>query len=121
MDEQIALSRDQVREIDRKAIEDYGIPGMVLMENASRAVAEAARQRLSELVNPRAAIVAGTGNNAGDGFAVARHLHNAGVKVTVLLAGEPTRISGDARTNLEIIKQMHLDLLLFLLHFCMTN
>ena len=106
----MALSRDQVREIDRKAIEDYGIPGMVLMENASRAVAETARQRLTEVVEPRVAIVAGTGNNAGDGFAAARHLHNAGLKVTVLLVGEPARISGDAKTNLDIISRMRLDI-----------
>ena len=109
-DKQIVLSRDEMRGIDRRAIEDYGIPGMVLMENASRAVAEAAKQRLAGLTEPRVAIVAGSGNNGGDGFAVARHLHNAGIKVIVLLAGDPGKISGDAKTNLEIISQMRLEL-----------
>ena len=110
MGEQITLSRDQVRQIDRKAIEDYGIPGIVLMENASRAVAEAVRQQLSGSASPRIVIVAGTGNNAGDGFAVARHLHNMGLRLVVILAGETSRISGDAGTNLQIIRRMHLDL-----------
>ena len=110
MDDEIVLSRDQVREIDRRAIEDYGIPGIVLMENASRAVAQAALRQLSQLRDPQVAIVAGTGNNAGDGFAVARHLHNAGIKLTVLLAGDPARISGDAKTNLDVIRRMNLNL-----------
>ncbi|NIA06043.1 MAG: NAD(P)H-hydrate epimerase [Actinobacteria bacterium] len=110
MDKERTLSRDQVREVDRRAIADFGIPGIVLMENASRAVADFARRRLSGLTNPRVTIVAGTGNNAGDGFAVARHLHNAELPVVVFLAGDPARISGDARTNLEIIQRMQLDI-----------
>ena len=110
MDGQFTLSRAQVREIDRKAIEDYGIPGIVLMENASRAAAEVVRRRLSSQANPRIVIVAGTGNNAGDGFAAARHLHNAGLKVVVLMAGEPARIVGDAKINLDIIRRMQLDI-----------
>jgi NAD(P)H-hydrate epimerase len=104
------LSRDQVREVDRRAIADYGIAGIVLMENASRAVADFARRRLSSLVNPRVLIVTGTGNNAGDGFAVARHLHNANLPVVVLLVGHPDRITSDARTNLDIIRKMQLDI-----------
>ena len=110
MEKQRTLSRAQVREVDRRAIEDYGIPGIVLMENASRAVADFARRQLSSLVNPQVAIVAGTGNNAGDGFAVARHLHNAPLPVVVFLAGDPARIAGDARTNLDIIRKMQLDI-----------
>ena len=110
MDKERTLSRDQVREVDRRAIQDYGIPGIVLMENASRAVADFARRRLSSLVNPRVVVVTGTGNNAGDGFAVARLLHNAQLPVVVFLAGDPARITGDARTNLEIIQRMQLDI-----------
>ena len=110
MDKQRTLSRAQVREIDRKAIQDYGIPGIVLMENASRAVADLAHRRLSGLERPRVAIVTGTGNNAGDGFAVARHLHNARFTVVVLLAGDPARIAGDAKINLDIIRRMQLDI-----------
>ncbi|MCK4850389.1 MAG: NAD(P)H-hydrate epimerase [Phycisphaerae bacterium] len=108
MAQELILSRDQVREVDRRAIDDYGIPGIVLMENASRGLAQVARQKLGHSVNPRVAIVTGTGNNAGDGFAVARHLHNAQCQPVVLIAGAERRIAGDARTNLEIIKRMSL-------------
>ena len=109
MSQELVLSRDQVREVDRRAIEDYGIPGIVLMENAARGLAHVARQKLADSVNPRVAIVTGTGNNAGDGFAVARHLHNVQCHPVVLIAGAEPSISGDARTNLEIIKRMGLD------------
>lgn len=110
MSEQIVLSRRQVREVDRRAVEDYGIPGIVLMENASLALARAVNERLGTVLNPRVVIIAGSGNNGGDGFALARHLHNAQVELTVLLVGETAKISGDALTNLEIVKQMHLDI-----------
>ena len=78
------------------------------MENASRGLAHFARQKLAGSTTPRVAIVTGTGNNAGDGFAVARHLHYAQCHPVVLIAGAEARISGDARTNLEIIKRMGL-------------
>ncbi len=108
MPQKLILSRDQLREVDRRAIDHYGIPGIVLMENASRGLAHLARQKLAQASSPRVAIVTGTGNNAGDGFAVARHLHNAQCYPVVLIAGAEPRISGDARTNLEIIKRMGL-------------
>ena len=108
MPQELVLSRDQVREVDRRAIDYYGIPGIVLMENASRGLAQFARQELAGSSSPRVAIVTGTGNNAGDGFAVARHLHNAQCSPIVLIAGPEPRIAGDARINLQIIKRMGL-------------
>ncbi len=110
MAKKIVLSRDQVRNVDRQAIDHYGIPGIVLMENASRGLARVVLQKLTDLPNPRVAIVTGTGNNAGDGFALARHLHNAKCHPVVLIVGQESRISGDARTNLEIIKRMGIPL-----------
>ena len=106
-----SLSRDQVREVDRRAIEDYGIAGIVLMENASLGLFNCAEQILTQRASAaRVAIVTGTGNNAGDGFALARHLHNAGYLPSIMIVGQESRIGGDARTNLEIIKRMGLDL-----------
>ena len=87
------LTRSQVREIDRRAIEEFGLPGIVLMENAGRGAAE-----LLHGLAPRAsvAIVCGKGNNAGDGFVIARHLENLGHAVRLLLACDPAELRGDA-------------------------
>ena len=103
----IALTRDQVRRIDELAIREYGIPGIVLMENAGRGAAEI----IERTYGPRgsALVVCGTGNNGGDGFVIARHLHNAGWSVRVLIAGDPLRFSPDAATNDRIIQAMELE------------
>jgi NAD(P)H-hydrate epimerase len=88
-----SLTRSEVRELDRRAIEDFGLPGIVLMENAGRGAAE-----LLHGLAPRAkvAIVCGKGNNAGDGFVIARHLENLGHAVRLLLACDPAELRGDA-------------------------
>jgi NAD(P)H-hydrate epimerase len=96
------LTREQVREVDRRAIEDYGLPGLVLMENAGRGAAELllSRGKLGPVV-----ICCGKGNNGGDGLVMARHLDLAGCDVHVLLACDPTEFSGDARINYEIVRR----------------
>jgi len=104
-----ALTVAQMREADRRAIEDFGVPGVVLMENAGRGAAHIALDMLSEVSEPRAVILSGRGNNGGDGFVVARHLANAGVDVSVRVLAPLADIKGDARTNLEIIRKMGLD------------
>lgn len=88
-----SLTRAEVREIDRRAIEEYGLPGIVLMENAGRGAAE-----LLHAIAPHAmvVIVCGKGNNAGDGFVIARHLENLGHRVRLLLACAPGELRGDA-------------------------
>lgn len=97
---QRTMNRDEVREIDRRAIEEYGIPGIVLMENAGRGAAEL----LIELgINGPVVVFAGRGNNAGDGFVMARHLEIRGVQVRVLLFCEPDELRGDAATNYNIL------------------
>jgi NAD(P)H-hydrate epimerase len=101
------LSRDQSRAIDRLALERYHIPGIVLMENAARAVADAALDVLADHPG-NALIVCGGGNNGGDGLAAARHLHNAGVEVEILRAIDPARYSGDAAINWRIVSAMGL-------------
>jgi NAD(P)H-hydrate epimerase len=94
------LTREQMRELDRRAIEEFGVPGVVLMENAGRGMAELLR---ALGINGLVIICCGKGNNGGDGFVIARHLDNAGVWVRVLLFGDPAQLSGDAAINYRII------------------
>jgi NAD(P)H-hydrate epimerase len=97
-----SLSRAEVREVDRLAIEDYGVPGILLMENAG---AGTARLLESLGIDGPVAIACGKGNNGGDGFVIARHLDLAGHTVKLLLACRPDEIRGDAAVNLEIARR----------------
>jgi len=96
----------QMREIDRHAIEDLNIPGMVLMENAGRGVARCAERVLRALGGTRVHVVAGRGNNGGDSFVAARHLHNAGYDVAVTLLAAASDLRGDAAANHRICAAM---------------
>lgn len=97
-----SLARDQCREVDRRAIDEYGISGLVLMENAGRGCADV----LCELgASGRVAILCGKGNNGGDGFVIARHLEIRGIDVCVLLLGSRNSLSGDAAVNCEILRR----------------
>lgn len=110
-DEMTHLTREQVREVDRRAIEDYGIPGVVLMENAGRGATECILRSLGKFVaggGRRFAIVCGGGNNGGDGFVIARHLSNSGHKPEIYLACDPASLTGDAKINHHIATQMRL-------------
>lgn len=102
----VILTRDQVRRIDRLAMERYGIVGLVLMENAGRGTAEVIRRSYGE--TGRALICCGTGNNGGDGCVIARHLHNAGWSVRLLIAGDESRRSADMAVNVRIVTAMGL-------------
>jgi hydroxyethylthiazole kinase-like uncharacterized protein yjeF len=101
-----ALTCQQIRELDVLAIEHVGIPGLVLMENAGRGSAEFIHATLVDPAASHVLILCGPGNNGGDGFVVARHLHNAGVHVQVALAAPPDKSTGDARVNLAILERM---------------
>jgi NAD(P)H-hydrate epimerase len=94
------LSRDEVRAIDRRAIEEFGVPGVVLMENAGRGTAELL---LALGVAGSVVVCCGKGNNGGDGFVIARHLDNHGVAVKVLLFARPEELAGDAAVNYGIV------------------
>ncbi len=111
--ESIVLSRAQSRRVDQIAIEDYGIPGIVLMENAARnasdIIFEQLQHRLASKGNaPTVLIACGGGNNGGDGYAIARHLHNRGVEVALIAAVPGSKLSGDARINHDIAQRMNL-------------
>jgi hydroxyethylthiazole kinase-like uncharacterized protein yjeF len=90
----------EMRELDRQTIEEVGVPGAVLMESAGRGVVEVIAG-LSPVGERRIAVVAGPGNNGGDGFVIARHLANRGARVEVILVAERARVGGDARVHLE--------------------
>ena len=90
-------TREIVREIDRLTIEKYGIPGLVLMENAGRAAADVLLDNFAYA--DKVAIFAGGGNNGGDGFVVARHLISEGLDVDTYIVSHPKKYKGDALTN----------------------
>ena len=97
------VTREEMRAIDRRAIEEFGVPGVVLMENAGRGCAEVVLDVLDQVEGDRVAVFCGPGNNGGDGFVVARHLANMGVGVDLLLFAPPGKIKGDALVNLEVL------------------
>lgn len=106
------LTCQEIRELDVLTIEHVGIPGLVLMENAARAVAEFIHDKLVHPHAAQALLLCGPGNNGGDGFVVARYLRNAGVRVAVALACPASRYQGDAAINLGIYLRMegeHID------------
>jgi NAD(P)H-hydrate epimerase len=104
------LSRNQVRALDQRAIEHYGVPGPVLMENAGRGAAELL---LSLGVLGRVVVCCGKGNNGGDGYVIARHLDNRRVSVKVLIFAHPRELTGDAATAYRIIALSELPVTLF--------
>jgi hydroxyethylthiazole kinase-like uncharacterized protein yjeF len=93
------------RELDRRAIEEVGLPSLVLMENAGRSTYQLLRQEFPDLA-AEVAVVAGRGNNGGDGFVVARYLANQGAPVVVFLLGRRDQVSGDARVNLALLSHL---------------
>ena len=100
-----AVTAAQMRELDRKTIEEFGILGVVLMENAGRAVAEEV-QKMGLGSGDRVAVLAGRGNNGGDGYVAARWIYNQDLDVKIYLLAKKDQIRGDARTNLDIILKM---------------
>lgn len=94
------LSRYEIRELDRRAIEEFDVPGIVLMENAGRGVVDFF---LSLNLKGPVVICCGKGNNGGDGFVVARHLDNHDIPVSVLLFAPSEDLRGDAEINYNIL------------------
>jgi NAD(P)H-hydrate epimerase len=96
------LTSAQTRELDRRAIEEFGVPGIVLMENAGRGMADL----LGSLgMKGRVVICCGKGNNGGDGFVIARWLDARGVAVRIFLFCDPGELTGDAATNCRIVQK----------------
>ena len=102
------LNTQQMREADRRTIEDVGIPSIVLMENAGRQAVAAMEAAYEDLNTRRVGVLCGRGNNGGDGFVVARTLVQRGVETHVFLLGSVSEVRGDARTNLEVLGRVGL-------------
>ncbi|MCK4519042.1 MAG: NAD(P)H-hydrate epimerase [Candidatus Omnitrophica bacterium] len=96
----------EMKGIDRRAIEDFGIPSLVLMENAGRGAAEAVLGMVLDKDSRKVICVCGRGNNGGDGFVCVRHLINSGVEAEVFLIGEPSALKGEAKINFDILRKM---------------
>lgn len=104
------LNRQQSQEVDRRAVAEFGMTGLVLMENAGRGLADT----LGQLgARGRVVICCGRGNNGGDGFVLARHLDLRGVKVRVALWANPAELRGDAATNFEILSRCDIPMEIF--------
>lgn len=104
----LRLTRAQSRRVDHISIVEYQVPGIVLMENASRGAADVAMRMLADAKGnpPVVGIVCGSGNNGGDGLAMARHLHNRGCRVTIFHLDDASKRSPDAAVNCRIIERM---------------
>ncbi|HSC27468.1 MAG TPA: NAD(P)H-hydrate dehydratase [Vicinamibacterales bacterium] len=97
------LNSEQMREADRRTIEEIGLPSIVLMENAGRQAVAAMEAAFEDLPSSRVVVLCGRGNNGGDGFVVARTLVQRSVDTSVFLLGSVAEVRGDARANLEIL------------------
>ena len=106
---QFPATREQIRELDRIAIEEYGVRGLILMENAGRSCAREAAEFLGDVEKSRVVVFCGKGNNGGDGFVVARHLTNWGAEVQTFLINRTEDMlqkTSDAAVNLHIALNM---------------
>jgi NAD(P)H-hydrate epimerase len=101
----------EMREMDRLTIQDLGVPGAVLMENAARGATRIFMDHFEPSKDARVVILCGGGNNGGDGYVMARYIQEAGVAVTVIVLSELRRISGDARINLDVLQRMGLEII----------
>jgi ADP-dependent NAD(P)H-hydrate dehydratase / NAD(P)H-hydrate epimerase len=101
------VTAQEMRAFDATAIQDYGIPGVVLMENAGRTTFHILKKHLGgDLRDLRVSVIAGPGNNGGDGYVIARYLINHGASVHTFLLSPRDKIQGDALINLKVLEKM---------------
>lgn len=103
---QTIVSAKEMRWCDETTIGTYGVPGLLLMEQAGRGVAEAVVRNFGPLQGKDVLVFCGKGNNGGDGFVVARSLLNKGASLQVLLLAPPGQLQGDAKTNFKILSAL---------------
>lgn len=102
----LVVTAKEMAEIDRTTIEDIGIPGMVLMENAGAKIVAVIRAEIGETAGKSVFVACGKGNNGGDGYVVARYLLNQGAAVKLLLTADPKSLKGDAAQNYQILQKL---------------
>lgn len=108
------LTVKQSRELDARALKDYDIPSLLLMENAARTLAETVQRFLIQPIERcQVVFVCGSGNNGGDGFAAARHLLQSGTRSLIFFAGNESNLTEDAAVNFRIIKKLGIPVLPF--------
>lgn len=102
------LNKEQMQEADRITISDYGVPSIVLMENAALSVVKIIQEKFPEIGS--VAVLCGKGNNGGDGLAIARHLFNKGYNVKLYLFSKLKNLKGDPKINLNICQKMGIEI-----------
>ncbi len=100
---QLTLTREEIYRAEKLTEQDYGLPMLTLMENAGRAAADAARRQMERSGGREILVVAGRGNNGGDGFVAARHLAAAGYRVLVYYLGSPDKYTPISFTNFQFL------------------
>src|SRR3990172_11283199 len=105
----VATSRE-MQNIDRRAAEEFGIPPLLLMENAALGVVRLVEEMYGPVKGKKIALVCGKGNNGGDGLAAARQLYNRGARIQVYLLSEQAALKGDAAVNLDIALKIGIEL-----------
>jgi NAD(P)H-hydrate epimerase len=102
------LTAAEMREMDRRTIEEFGLPGRILMENAGRGAFRALLDSFPDIQNQKVAVLAGRGNNGGDGFVIGRCLAQHGIRATVYLLSESKLLQGDALSNFNLLPSLNI-------------
>lgn len=100
------VTAEQMRNLDSTAINELGIPGIVLMENSGRGTVEIVNRQFGSLAGKVVSIFVGPGNNGGDGLVMARFLHQERSRPQVFLLVDPDKLQGDASTNLAVVRKL---------------
>ncbi len=102
----LLVTAKQMQDMDKQTIESFGIPGLVLMENAGKGSFEFLLKKYSLKELNKVVVFAGRGNNGGDGFVIARYLMEKGIEVTCLLLSQKDKVKGDAKINLDLAQKL---------------
>ncbi len=102
----LLVTANQMQEMDKQTIDSFGISGLVLMENAARGAVDILINQYKNLKTKKIAILAGRGNNGGDGFVIARYLMEKGIRVNTFLLSSKEKVQGDAKVNMDLVQKL---------------